>query len=248
MNSYNSKKSDRPSPLAIRAFTLIELLTVIAIIGILAAIIIPTVGKVRQSAKSSVNLSNLRQVAMGLSLYANDNRQSYPIALDPTATPGSQKQYWFELIDSYMGANQANRREILISPNATTEVTGNYRTTYSVHAGIVPTSPRFGNYGPLKINNIPRPSQVILVADGRQDPANGGTAPVAFTQPRAAVIDKSTNPLSDVIPAQAEWDTDGSGNHLRFRNSGKLHAAMVDGSARAFTKDQLTYANLAADR
>lgn len=61
------------------AFTLIELLTVIAIIGILAAIIIPTVGKVRQSARTSVCVSNLRQIGAGLFAYASDNRDSLPV-------------------------------------------------------------------------------------------------------------------------------------------------------------------------
>lgn len=46
------------------AFTLIELLTVIAIIGILAAILIPVVSRVRQSARESVGLSNLRQIGL----------------------------------------------------------------------------------------------------------------------------------------------------------------------------------------
>jgi prepilin-type N-terminal cleavage/methylation domain-containing protein/prepilin-type processing-associated H-X9-DG protein len=60
------------------AFTLIELLTVIAIIGILAAIIIPTVGKVRQTAIRSQCASNLRQNAMAYILYANDNKGRIP--------------------------------------------------------------------------------------------------------------------------------------------------------------------------
>ena len=47
-----------------RAFTLIELLTVIAIIGILAAILIPTVGAVRVQAKQATCVSNLRQVGV----------------------------------------------------------------------------------------------------------------------------------------------------------------------------------------
>jgi len=59
-------------------FTLIELLTVIAIIGILAAIIIPTVGKVRESARSASCTSNLRQIGLGIQLYAQANRDKLP--------------------------------------------------------------------------------------------------------------------------------------------------------------------------
>jgi prepilin-type N-terminal cleavage/methylation domain-containing protein/prepilin-type processing-associated H-X9-DG protein len=66
-------------------FTLIELLTVIAIIGILAAILIPVVGTVRQTAQQTACASNLRQIAMGVLAYAQDNRDMLPSARD-TAT------------------------------------------------------------------------------------------------------------------------------------------------------------------
>jgi prepilin-type N-terminal cleavage/methylation domain-containing protein/prepilin-type processing-associated H-X9-DG protein len=59
-------------------FTLIELLTVIAIIGILAAILIPTVGAVRLSAQKTASLSNLRQIGAAFALFANDNRGRFP--------------------------------------------------------------------------------------------------------------------------------------------------------------------------
>ena len=64
------------------AFTLIELLTVIAIIGVLAALIFPTVGKVRETAQRTVDANNLRELVKAASLYAIDNNDRLP---DPVA-------------------------------------------------------------------------------------------------------------------------------------------------------------------
>lgn len=60
-------------------FTLVELLTVIAIIGVLVAILLPVVGSVRASAKSSRCVTNLRQVGVTIQTYASDNKGSLPV-------------------------------------------------------------------------------------------------------------------------------------------------------------------------
>ncbi|MBC8039091.1 MAG: prepilin-type N-terminal cleavage/methylation domain-containing protein [Opitutaceae bacterium] len=85
-------------------FTLIELLTVIGIIGILAAIIIPVVGSVRNKARQSQCGSNLRQLYTAAILYANDNRGRLPVDRDNWANDGLR---WHRLIYSYAGGNSA---------------------------------------------------------------------------------------------------------------------------------------------
>ena len=61
-----------------RAFSLIELLCVIAVIAVLAGIIIPIVSKVRQNSHRIECANNLRQVAMAIHLYSQDNNGYLP--------------------------------------------------------------------------------------------------------------------------------------------------------------------------
>ncbi|RRJ95448.1 type II secretion system protein [Opitutaceae bacterium TAV4] len=73
MNSTNRRTQIRP-----RAFTLIELLTVIAIIGILSALVITGISGARKSARRAQCVSNERQLLAAAHLYANDNKETLP--------------------------------------------------------------------------------------------------------------------------------------------------------------------------
>jgi len=64
-------------------FTLIELLVVIAIIAILAAILFPVFAKARAKAREIACISNLRQLGMSITMYADDCDGLYPFAVDP---------------------------------------------------------------------------------------------------------------------------------------------------------------------
>ncbi len=59
-------------------FTLVELMVVMGIIMILAAMLLPAFGKAREKAHRAVCVSNLKQILIGLSLYADENNGRYP--------------------------------------------------------------------------------------------------------------------------------------------------------------------------
>lgn len=66
------------SQTSVQAFTLVELLTVIAIIGILAAIVIPTVGTVREKAERAVDSNKLREILKAAQIYAGESQDQLP--------------------------------------------------------------------------------------------------------------------------------------------------------------------------
>ena len=91
-----------------KAFTLIELLVVIAIIAILAAILFPVFAQAKAAAKASACLSNVRQIATGMTLYGNDNDGVAPIIREcggaslPPCVAGSRTLGWMDLLNPYV--------------------------------------------------------------------------------------------------------------------------------------------------
>lgn len=64
------------------AFTLVELLVVIAVIGVLTGLLLPVFGKAKEAARATACLGNLRQVGIALQLYTQDNRNLLPVMRD----------------------------------------------------------------------------------------------------------------------------------------------------------------------
>ena len=80
-------------------FTLIELLVVIAIIAILAAILFPVFAQAKTAAKKVSNTSNLRQISMGIMMYATDN-DGYPMSSSPSTF--NPRTRWPDYIFGYV--------------------------------------------------------------------------------------------------------------------------------------------------
>ena len=62
-----------------KGFTLIELLVVVAIIALLVAILLPSLGRARELARQAVCRSNLKSIGTSMALYQTDNKDRYPL-------------------------------------------------------------------------------------------------------------------------------------------------------------------------
>jgi prepilin-type processing-associated H-X9-DG protein/prepilin-type N-terminal cleavage/methylation domain-containing protein len=179
----------------IRNFTLIELLVVIAIIAILAAMLLPALGKAREKARSNACVNQVKQLSVAGFMYMNDNSDwivpHSKLATQTAPATCGRLGTWYQDIMSYAGLktiytgpasagnNPSPKTSIFTCPSATVRspsVTGiNKGTNYGYTQGN--GIPMFGyaynqqlmsggSWKAIKINSIPLPGYVFFISDG----------------------------------------------------------------------------------
>lgn len=208
----------------VAGFTLIELLAVIAVVGVLAAVLAPVVGKVRFSARSTVCASNLRQLGLAFALHAEDNRGRLPA---PRSAPD---RYWFTELHRYCGARPPAGNEDLLTnrlagvflcPEWTLEYPGltspdklGYAMCGNLRPGSIAVEPTVG----VPLHEIRDPAHTLLVIEHGSD---------------AVFLNSSSWGVGYTAPAGVEEGLAGSGRHDTHANY-----LFVAGQVRSMTPAQ----------
>ena len=218
--SFGNTKRIKP-----KGFTLTELLVVITIIVVLAALSTIGVSKLRSSARGATCTSNLRQIAAAMLSYATDKNGQLPPLEDRTGSGDGLKGIWTNIVANGGYLPTTNTKSGLEGTNAgvwgcpdcesTSRWHGGYGvaegTVMQVMKGTVPGS------GSLRITQIPRPERTWLVGDVTNDAPNLKTSWYATW----------ANPASWAKRSPAA------------RHGGKVNVCMVDGHVESLTLKEL---------
>jgi prepilin-type processing-associated H-X9-DG protein/prepilin-type N-terminal cleavage/methylation domain-containing protein len=214
------------------AFTLVELLVVISIIGLLAGLAVPAINGGLKSAKAGACLSNLHQIGVATMAYAADNSFKLPNAGSGTS------DMWATQLATFISTGTKSKKSIFVCPGSektVQEATGtDVAVTYGVHNGLMPKGGTASN-----ISSVVRSTEVILAGDVCQNPGNKGWSPFCIEQPSIISSQSGGRGGSTDLNSPISFGTDSdNGNNpwLRYRHSGKVNVVMCDGHAEAIKK------------
>ncbi|MDF3059435.1 MAG: hypothetical protein K0R17_3650 [Rariglobus sp.] len=157
-------------------FTLTELLAVIAIIGVLAAILIPVALKVQASSRSTRCASNLRQMGTAMGAYAADHKGFLP-AGEGGPSQGDRGGSLFARIDPYLGGNESApfsiREDSVYLCQANISESNPTHTGYMINLNIFPclapsASPPATATEAIRLTNITK--RRIMLSDIAKEP------------------------------------------------------------------------------
>lgn len=192
--SLVSQRRQRVRQSAATGFTLIELLVVIAIIAILAAILFPVFAQAREKARQTACLSNMKQIGLGMMMYAQDYDETHVISRQwGTCGPTSDQDITTKLspyvlrVAGYNNAANSGKDTVWKCPSdAVARVSNrpplsyNIPVNYSVPVAFIPnqacgTAPGSGAYDAGRsLAAFPVPADTILMAETtRPDSAVG---------------------------------------------------------------------------
>ena len=149
----------RPVVANLGAFTLIELMVVIAVVAVLASLVMLLIPQMLNRADRAASLSNLRQIGAGVLLYAGENNNELPRRV----TTGDK---WPKLVNEYLGNPKVyaapGDMENYISREADPLSNDRNETSYIMN-GYNDIGARDDETISVRINSIERPSQIILL-------------------------------------------------------------------------------------
>ena len=164
------------------AFTLVEILVVVAILAILAAVLFPVFGRARENARRSSCLSNMRQIGLGIAQYTQDFDERLPFSTGTTPDPLSGR--WPNKIASYVKNTQVfvcpSYTEHRLPANFLAFTAGGWNGSSSTY-GINENLSEYRNPGPLSpgdsvsrhLGELKSPSETALIAEVAELSANG---------------------------------------------------------------------------